>query len=310
MAHPLNVVFVFPGHGSQYVGMGRDVYGSFPEARAVFDEADTTLGFSVSRLCFEGPAKELCLPFNVQPALLTFSMALLAVMRRSPSYISPSYAAGHSLGEYTALAAAGVLNMRDALKLTRKRGQFMYQVGAQKACAAAVIIGLADDAVLALACDAGVFVANYNYPGQVVVSGERSNVDKAINKAKERGAIKTVPIAGSVAFHSPLMQSATDRLTQALSEVHFNHPKFSVIGNTSASPIASFKDELVQQLCNPVQWSKSMSYLISHGADLFVEIGPGNVLSNLMKRIDKYAKVANISDANTLTEYLRNGLTI
>ncbi|MCL1886222.1 MAG: ACP S-malonyltransferase [Dehalococcoidia bacterium] len=313
MAHPLKVVFVFSGHGSQFVGMGRDVYESFPEARAVFDEADATLGFSISKLCFEGPAEELCLPANVQPALLTLSVALLSVMRTSPNYVCPSYVAGHSLGEYAALAASGALGAQDAIMLARRRGQLMSQTGIRKPGIAAVIIGLTDEIVTAIASEAGVYVANFNYPGQVVISGETDRVENAISLAAAHGAIKAIPLAGSVAFHSPLMRSAADALVQVITKVHFDEPEFPVIGNYSASPLTSSKalmDELPKQLCHPVQWSKSMSYLLSQGADLFVEIGPGNVLSNIIRRIDKRAQCINIGNAGTLKEYMHNGFNL
>jgi [acyl-carrier-protein] S-malonyltransferase len=313
MDHLPKVAFVFPGHGSQFVGMGKDVYESFPVARAVFDEADATLGFPLSKICFEGPAEELCLPFNVQPALLTFSLALLAVMRGSTAYTNPIYAAGHSLGEYTALAASGMIDLRDAITLTRQRGQLMYQSGMQRLGTARIVIGLSDDVVAEIADDAGVYVANYNYPGQVVISGEPSRIEKATILANELGAYKIIPMAGSVAFHSPLMQSAADGLAQAIAKIHFNEPKFAVISNTSASPITStlgLQDELTLQMCNPVQWSKSMSYLLSKKVGLFVEIGSGNVLAGIIKRTDKHAHVTNIRDTHTLTDYLLNGFKL
>lgn len=309
MNHPLNVAFIFPGHGSQFVGMGKDVYESFPEARNVFDVADATLGFSISKLCFEGPEEELCQPFNVQPALVAFSMAMLAVMRRSPTYAHPSYAAGHSLGEYAALAASGMIGVSDAIMLARQRGQLMYNAGLQKPGIAVTIIGLEDEVVIAIAKEAGVYVANYNYPGQVVISGAPDHIKKAIGLANAHGARKIVPIAGSVAFHSPFMQPAAEGLAQAIAKIRFHDPLFHVIGNASASPITLkvLSDELTQQICQPVLWKQSIFYLLSQDTDLFVEIGPGNVLSNIMKRIDEHVHTTNIKDSYTLSNYLCKG---
>jgi len=313
VAHSLKVVFVFPGHGSQFVGMGKDVYKLFPDARAVFDQADVALGFPISKLCFDGPTEKLSWLPNVQPALLTFSLALLAVMRNNQFYAPPDYGAGHSLGEYTALAASGALCVHDAIVLAHRRGQFMLQAGTRKPCAAAVLIGLTEDVATAIADEAGVYIANYNSPKQVVISGELDRIKKALNIATTHGAHKIIHLAGSVAFHSPLMQSAADELAQVIASIHFNEPTFPIIGNSTASPIVSasaLQNELIQQMCHPVQWNRSMSYLISQKADLFVEIGAGSVLSNLMKRIDKHARIISICDANTLSNFLQKGFEL
>jgi [acyl-carrier-protein] S-malonyltransferase len=311
MAHSPGVAFVFPGQGSQFVGMGKDVYAGFEAARSVFDASDKALGFKLSRLCFEGPAEELRLTVNVQPAIVTFSLALLAVMRNGKNFAPPDFAAGHSLGEYSALSAAGALTPQDAILLSRKRGQLMYQAGINAPGTMAAILGLSEDVVWQLAAEAGVHVANYNCPGQIVVSGESKLVEKAMGLATSLGALKVVPLQVSGAFHTDMMQLAAEGLNNALSTVVFNAPEFPVIGNASAKPLISIgevKDELVQQLCHPVQWQKSIEYLASQGVETFIEIGPGKVLSGLIKRIKRNANLISVGDAQSLNEFIEKGV--
>lgn len=310
MAHSPGIAFVFPGQGSQFVGMGKDVYEGFEAARSVFDASDKALGFELSRLCFEGPAEELRLTVNVQPAIVTFSLALLAVMREGARYVPPDFTAGHSLGEYSALSAAGALSAPDAILLARKRGQLMYQAGINRPGAMAAVIGLSEEVVGRLSAEAGVQVANYNCPGQIVISGEAKRVEKAMGLATSLGALKVVPLQVSGAFHTALMQSAADGLVEALSGVAFNAPEIPVIGNASAMPLVSIgevKDELVQQICHPVQWQKSIEYLLSRGVETFVEIGPGKVLSGLIKRTKREARTINVGDSASLADFLANG---
>jgi len=311
MAHSPRVAFVFPGQGSQFVGMGKDVYAGFEKARAVFDAADKALGFQLSQLCFEGPEEELRLTVNVQPAIVTFSLAILAVMQSGNHQMTPSFAAGHSLGEYSALSAAGTLATYDAILLSRERGKLMYQAGVKKPGAMAAVIGLADEVVSQLAAEAGVYVANYNCPGQIVISGEAKRLEKAKGLATSHGALKVVPLQVSGAFHTSLMQPAADGLAQVISRVNFNAPSFPVIGNASAKPLVSIgdvKDELVQQLIHSVQWQKSIEYLLSQGVETFVEIGPGKVLSGLIKRIKRDARTINIGDAQSLRDFIEKGI--
>ena len=310
MVHSPRVAFVFPGQGSQYVGMGKDVYAAFDEARAVFDAADSALGFKLSQLCFDGPEEELRLTINVQPAIVTFSLALLAVMRSGEHYAAPDFAAGHSLGEYSALAAAGVLVVSDAILLARERGRLMHQAAIRKPGAMAAVIGLADEIVGQVAAEAGVHVANYNCPGQAVISGEARRIEKAIGLATSRGALKVVPLQVSGAFHTPMMQPAAEGLADAISRFNFNAPLFPVIGNAGAKPLVSVgdvKDELVQQLCHSVQWQKSIEDLVSQGVDTFIEIGPGKVLGGLIKRIKRDVRILNIGDAQSLNDFLARG---
>ena len=310
MAHSPGTAFVFPGQGSQFVGMGKDVYAGFEAARSVFDASDKALGFELSRLCFEGPAEELRLTVNVQPAIVTFSLALLSVMRTRTGFVAPDFTAGHSLGEYSAMAAAGALSFPDAVLLARKRGQLMYQAGINKPGAMAAILGLSEEAVGQLAAEAGVHIANYNCPGQIVISGEAKRVEKAMGLATSLGALKVVPLQVSGAFHTNMMQPAAEGLNEALATVVFNAPEVPVIGNASAGSLVSIgevKDELLQQLCHAVQWQKSIEYLIAHGVETFVEIGPGKVLSGLIKRTKRDARTINIGDAASLNDFLANG---
>ena len=307
MTHSPGIAFLFPGQGSQFVGMGKDVYDGFEQARAVFALADKVLGGKLSQLCFEGPEEELRLTVNVQPAIVTFSMALLAVMQSGNHFLAPAFAAGHSLGEYSALCAAGTLSKSDVILLARERGKLMYQAGIKKPGAMAAVIGLADEVVSQLAAEAGVYVANYNCPGQIVISGEAKRIEKVIGLATAHGALKVVQLQVSGAFHTSLMQSAADGLAQAISTVAFNAPSIPVIGNASAKPLVSIgdvKDELVQQLCHPVQWQKSIEFLLYQGVETFVEIGPGKVLAGLVKRTKRDARTINIGDAQSLREFM------
>jgi [acyl-carrier-protein] S-malonyltransferase len=310
MTHSPGVAFVFPGQGSQFVGMGKDVYENFAAARVVFDAADNALGFKLSQLCFEGPEEDLRLTVNVQPAIVTFSLALLAVIQAGKNSPKPVFTAGHSLGEYSALAAAGVLSATDAIRLSRQRGALMYQAGIKKPGAMAAVIGLADEVVGQLAAESGVYVANYNCPGQIVISGEAKRIEKAVGLATVHGALKVVPLQVSGAFHTPLMQPAAEGLAQTIAKFTFYTPSSPVIGNVSAMPLISIggiKDELVQQLTHSVQWQKSIEYLLSQGVETFVEIGPGKVLAGLIKRIKRDARTINIGDAQSLNNFLEKG---
>lgn len=294
----MKVAYVFPGQGSQRVGMGRDLYEGFEQARVVFEQADAALGFPLSRLCFEGPDEELRKTVNVQPATVTTSLACLAVAR--DSLPTPAFVGGHSLGEYTALAASGALDFTTAIKLARERGRLMQEAAGKSPGAMVAVLGM-DEARLAGVCAAtGTSVANINCPGQLVVSGHRHDVARAAALARDGGALRAVSLAVSGAFHSDLMRPAVIGLRKALSSVDFSPPEVPIVANTTAEPITDggrIKTELLEQLCHCVQWQRSVEYMISRGVNKFIEIGPGKVLSGLIKRISPEVETLNIGDA-------------
>ncbi len=304
MSKPTKIAYVFPGQGSQWVGMGRDLYDNFESAKAIFDQADKALGFSLSRLCFEGPEDELRETINTQPAIVTVSYACLQATREvSNSSPPPTFVAGHSLGEYTALAVAGVLDFATTVYLARERGRLMYEAGLVRPGGMTAIIGF-DEALLAEICSlTDTQIANINCPGQLVISGAKENLPKAADLAKAKGASRTIPLPVSGAFHTPLMQPAVDGMSEIIATLNFHDPTVPVIGNTNAQPLTTaeqVKVELITQLCNCVQWQRSIDYMIDDGVSTFIEIGPGKVLSGLIKRINKNVNTLNIGDAEAV----------
>jgi [acyl-carrier-protein] S-malonyltransferase len=284
------LAFVFPGQGSQKVGMGRDWAEAHPEARAVFDEADRVLGFDLSRLIWEGPEEELTLTANLQPALVATSVAMLRAVETTGA--RPVAVAGHSLGEYSALVAAGALELADALRLTRRRGELMQEAVPVGEGAMAAILALDDDAVRALVADTAqgdvLAVANLNAPGQVVIAGSIAAVERAVEAARERGGKpRTLPV--SAPFHCPLMAPARAGLAPRLAETTFADPRVPMVTNVDAVPAASgnaARDALERQIDSPVRWVESIEWMIDEGGvEAFVEVGPGSVLLNTIKRI-------------------------
>jgi [acyl-carrier-protein] S-malonyltransferase len=299
---------VFPGQGSQFVGMGRDLCERFPAARRVFEEADAVLGFSLTRLCFEGPEAELTDTWNAQPAILTMSAACLTVVQeRAPGRWKPSLVAGHSLGEYTALWAAGVLDFASALRLVRERGRLMKEAGECQPGAMAAVLGMPTGPLREVCAQVGeVWVANDNSPGQVVVSGKKDALEEALQLAKERGAKRAIPLAVSIASHSPLMTSAAESLAVTIGKLTLSPAVPPVVANVTAAPVTEPADvrlELIRQLTSPVRWVESVQYMIAQGVRSFVEIGPKNVLSRLINQIDpgvSTLSVGSVTDVEAL----------
>jgi [acyl-carrier-protein] S-malonyltransferase len=295
---------IFPGQGSQYVGMGKDLYEGSPTAKMLFEKADETLGFPLSRICFEGPEEELKQTKNTQPAIFLHSIVLFRLLKRTPF----DMAAGHSLGEYSALVAAGALTFEDGLKLVRLRGELMQQAGIENPGTMAAIVGLDSKTINELCAefstDEHVQAANYNSPGQIVISGSTVGVRKAMNSAKIRGAkiVKELQVSG--AFHSPLMKSAQTGLKEVLDGIEIKDAAVPVYANVTAQPTRSAEEIrrlLVQQLLRPVRWEESIVNMMTDGASTFVEIGPGKVLQGLVKRINSNVKTIGIEKIADLT---------
>lgn len=297
------VAQVFPGQGSQAVGMGYKLYQSSRSAREVFEEADEALNFPLSRLCFEGPEEELRQTINAQPAIMTVSVACLRAASELNHQVSPAFVAGHSLGEYTALVAANVLGFTDAIRLVRERGRLMQQAGEIKPGGMVAVIGL-DEPILREVCrESGTEIANYNCAGQIVLSGSKDGLARAMELAKAKGARRVIPLQVSGAFHSTLMQPTVEGMAQAMSQIKFNTPEVPIVVNSTAQPVTTadeVKEELLRQLCNCVQWQPSVEYMVKEGVGTFIEIGPGQVLSGLIKRICDRVQVLTMSDPESI----------
>ena len=318
------VAFLFPGQGSQSVGMGADIFAISSAARQVFETVDEALGISLSKLCFHGPEDVLRETINAQPAIVTVSLALLAALQESlspdfswSSPLVPSYTAGHSVGEYAALVASGAIDLRSAIILVRERGRLMHHEGTVCPGGMAAVIGM-DEATLQEICQQAtadsvanlpphahpgqgqVTIANFNAPGQIVISGEQDALALAMELAKVRGAKRVIPLAVSGAFHSPVMQPAADGLALAIAGTNINDASIPVIGNIEALPLTdaqAIREELTQQIASSVQWTRTIELLVSVGVTTFLEIGPGQALTGMVKRIAKGTTLLNVSSA-------------
>ncbi|MBX3236523.1 MAG: ACP S-malonyltransferase [Nitrospiraceae bacterium] len=302
---PSGIGFLFPGQGSQSVGMGKALYDAVPALKTVYEEASSVLGYDAATLCFEGPAERLNLTEHTQPALLISSAAALKAFE--PAGVKPQAVAGHSLGEYSAVYAAGGFSFRDAVALVQKRGRYMSEAVAPGTGLVAALLGLAPDAVKAACQEAStvgvVAAANFNSPGQVVIAGEKAAVERAIELAKTKGCKKAIPLPVSVPVHTPLMQKAADRLAAEFGTVAWRDLSVPLINNAEAASIQRAEDiraSLVRQLPSSVLWEDSVKAMAKLGVTTFVEIGPGSVLTGLVKRILPEATTLNVNDPKSL----------
>jgi [acyl-carrier-protein] S-malonyltransferase len=302
----MSIAYIFPGQGSQNPGMGKDLADKFPAARQVFEAADEALGFALSDLCFNGPADQLQLTENTQPAILTTSVAAFKAME-SEAFPKPDFVAGHSLGEYSALVAAGALSLTDAVRTVRKRGQYMQAAVPVGTGAMAAILG-ADVETVAAACAEAAqgevcSAANINSPNQIVIAGAAAAIDRAIEIVKARGAKRAVKLNVSAPFHCAMMMPAQDRLALDLSELVFKDLATPVVTNVDARPInkgADARDALIRQVSQPVRWLESVEFLATQGVQTFIEVGPGKVLSGLLRQINRELRCLNVEDQSSL----------
>jgi [acyl-carrier-protein] S-malonyltransferase len=308
-----NTAFVFPGQGSQFAGMGKDVAERFPIARRIFDEIDSALGYSISKLCFEGPDDQLKLTQNTQPAMLAVSSAIHAVLEELGA-TRRDLVAGHSLGEYSAIVSVGGLTAPEAAKIVHLRGKFMQEAVPPGTGGMAALIGPSVDDVRSICEEAShgevLSVANINSPGQIVIAGTKAAIDRAIEVAKKRGVRRAVPLPVSAPFHCELMKPAEERLKQILEEAHLKDLWMSLISNVDASPIGTphaVRNALLRQVASPVRWVESVERMIAMGVRRFVEIGPGAVLTGLIKRIDSTVELINVSDVRSIESFLAKG---
>lgn len=305
------LAYVFPGQGSQYVGMGKDIYSDNSRVQDIFSTANSLLGKNLSKLCFEGPEEELKITYNTQPAILTTSYALYELAKKQLP--NPDYVAGHSLGEYTALVVSGAMSFADAVVTVQKRGEFMDSAVPAGVGAMAAVLG-GDKETIQMICEQVsdkekiVQIANINCPGQIVISGHKDKVVLATEKLKENGIKRVIPLVVSGPFHSKLMEPASENLQkEVLNSINMINAVIPVIANVNAKEITSseeIKSALVEQVYSSVLWEDSIRYMIQNGVDTFIEIGPGKVLSGLIKKIDKSVNVYSISDIETMNDVI------
>lgn len=305
----VNYAFLFPGQGSQQVGMGKDFYDAHPLAREIFEEANDALGIDLASLCFQGPEEELSLTYNTQPAILTVSYIACKLLEKEG--VTPAVAAGHSLGEYSALAAAGAMNFREAVTVVRKRGEYMQEAVPVGEGAMAAVMGMEAEQVEEICRQASslgvVAPANYNSPEQIVISGQKRAVEHAVEQSQLNGAKKAVMLSVSAPFHSSLMKPVKEKLGADLQKIDFSAPAFPVVANVNAEAVTQgdqIRPSLVNQVSSPVLWEQSMRKMLEMGMDEFLEVGPGKVLSGLLRRIGDGTRAHNVEDCKTLEKAL------
>lgn len=309
----MSYVLLFPGQGAQEVGMARDLYEAYPEAREVFETSNEALEFDLRSLIFDGPEEELRKTEFTQPAILAASIAAFRVLQKEMGApLSPSFVAGHSLGEYTALVASGALSLEDGVRLVRLRGHLMQEAVPLGEGAMAAILGLSPEQVTGICHEAearGVCqAANFNSPGQIVISGQTAAIDRAVELAKEAGARRAIPLKVSAPFHCSLMRDVADRLKEAFDDCHWEAPSVPVIANVSAEPVRTVdavQDALYHQTYSPVRWTESVEFMSRQGVELFVELGPGKVLSGLVRKCVRGSKVTNLGGCDDIERTIK-----
>jgi len=310
MVEDIKVAYVFPDQESRQVGMGLDLYVHYNSAREVFDEVDKTLGFPLSRLCFEGPEEDLSQTTNVQAAVLTVAIACLRAAEEISDHTLPfpMLVAGHGCGEYAAVVAAGSMKLGDAVRLVRERGRLMNEAGRRKPGGMLAIMDLDKDTVEGICITTGVEISSINAPDYVVISGDEQKLAKARRLAQVKGARRMVPVKASGAFYSSMMEPALEGMISAVSQFNFVNPSIPVVSNATAQPIntaEAVKEELISQIIHPIKWQQSIETMLARGITTFFEVGPGDLLTKYIKRISPGALTFNISNAQTTAEIIK-----